>query len=196
MPTCSPRRRGQLEVVRVPVELNSLHKGALAHDITLPRLPVLCMQTVLKVTIPLQDRRSWSCRHLYWDSRAISNCKIIPRPGKTYSSMNREIRQGKIKVSGFETIAFLLGTNDIDGAGYCKFGIVGYKKRYCKPIIPKQLVDMDTVKRDFLNLMDTVRSFNSTATIVICGLLPRLGDWAWSKEFSFDMNNFLQVWCC
>ena len=79
---------------------------------------------------------------------------------------------------------------------YCKFGIVGYKKRYRKPIIPKQLVDMDTVKRDFLNLMDPVRSFNATTTIVICGLLPRLSDWAWSKEFSFDMNDFLQVWCC
>ena len=110
--------------------------------------------------------------------------------------MNREIRQGKIKIGGFDTIAFLLGTNDIDSAVYCKFGVVGYKKRYRKPIIPKQFVDMDTVKRDFLSLMDTVRSFNSTATIVICGLLPRLGDWAWSKEFSFDMNNFLQVWCC
>ena len=133
-------------------------------------------------------------RHL--DSRALNNCKIVPRPGKTYSSMNREIRQGKIKIGGFNTIAFLLGTNDIDSAVYCKFGVVGYKKRYRKPIIPKQFVDMDTVKRDFLSLMDTVRSFNSTATIVICGLLPRLGDWAWSKEFSFDMNNFLQVWCC
>ena len=130
------------------------------------------------------------------DSRAISNCKIIPRSGKTYSSMNRGIRQGKIKIGGFETIAFLLGTNDIYGAVYCKFGIVGYKKRYCKPIIPKQLVDMDTVKRDYLHLMVTVRSFNSTATIVICHLLPRLGDWARSKEFSFDMNIFLQVWCC
>ena len=54
---------------------------------------------------------------------------------------------------------------------------------------------MDTVKRNLLNLMDTVRSFNSTATIAICGLLPRLGDWACSKEFSLDMNNFLQVWC-
>ena len=104
--------------------------------------------------------------------------------------MNREIRQGKIKIGGFKTIAFMLGTNDIDGAVYCKFGIVGYKKRYCKPIIPKQLVDMDTVERDFLNLMDLVSSLNSTATIVICGLLPRLGDWAWSKEFSFDINVF------
>ena len=53
--------------------------------------------------------------------------------------MNCEIRQWKIKMGGFETIAFLLGTNDIDGAVYCRFGIVGYKKRYRKPIIPKQL---------------------------------------------------------
>ena len=93
-------------------------------------------------------------------------------------------------------LLFLLGTNDIDGVVYCKFHIVGYEKRCHMPIIPKQLVDMDTVKRDSLNLMDTVRSFNSIATIVICGLLHRLDDWAWSKEFSFDMNNFLLVWYC
>ena len=55
---------------------------------------------------------------------------------------------------------------------------------------------MDAVKRDSLNLMDTVRSFNSIATIVICGLLPKLGDWAWNKEFSFDLKDFLQIWCC
>ena len=104
--------------------------------------------------------------------------------------MNRGIRQGKIQIRGFETIAFLLGTNDIYGAVYCKVGVVGYKKRYRKPIIPKQLVDMDIVKRDYLNLMVTVRSFNSTATIVICDLLPRLEDCARSKRVQFWYEQF------
>ena len=63
-------------------------------------------------------------RHL--DRNAINNCKIIPRPGKTYRTMDEEIRRGKINIANFKVIAFLLGTNDIDGAVYCKYGIVGY----------------------------------------------------------------------
>ena len=91
--------------------------------------------------------------------------------------MDEEIRRGKINIANFKVIAFLLGTNDIDGAVYCKYGFVGYKRQYRKPILPKRFVDMDSVKNDFLRLMDTVRTLNSQATILILGLLPRLGDW-------------------
>ena len=133
-------------------------------------------------------------RHL--DRNAINNCKIIPRPGKTYRTMDEEIRRGKINIANFKVIAFLLGTNDIDGAVYCKYGIVGYNRQYRKPILPKRFVDMDSVKNDFLRLMDTVRTLNSQATILILGLLPRLGDWVWSKALCIELNDFLQVWCC
>ena len=133
-------------------------------------------------------------RHL--DRNAINNCKIIPRPGKTYRTMDEEIRRGKINIANFKVIAFLLGTNDIDGAVYCKYGIVGYKRQYRKPILPKRFVDMDSVKNDFLRLMDTVQTVNSHATILILGLLPRLGDWVWSKALCIELNDFLQVWCC
>ena len=55
---------------------------------------------------------------------------------------------------------------------------------------------MDSVKADFFRLMDTVRSLNPQATISIFGLLPKLGDWAWSKALCIETNDYLQVWCC
>ena len=130
------------------------------------------------------------------DKSAIKNCRIIPRPGKTFWTMNIEIKQGKIKVQGYKVIAFLLGTNDVDGVVSCKFGVVGHKRKYRNPIMPRRFTDMNSIINDFHSLMNTVKARNPQATIVICGSIPRLGDWAWSKPFSLELNDYLQQWCC
>ena len=87
----------------------------------------------LNMLLCLQDRENWFLsssllRHM--DSHAIKNCRIIPRPGKTFWTMNSEIQQGRIKVYVCKVIAFLLRTNDVDAVVSCKFGVVGHKVRY------------------------------------------------------------------
>ena len=121
------------------------------------------------------------------DKSAIKNCWIIPRPGKTFWTMNIEIKQGKIKVQDYKVIAFLLGTNDVDGVLSCKFGVVGQKRKYRNPIMPRRFTDMNSIIKDFHSLMNTVKARNPQATIVICGSIPRLGDWAWSRPFSLEL---------
>ena len=83
------------------------------------------------------------------DKSAIKNCWIIPRPGKTFWTMNIEIKQGKIKVQGYKVIAFLLGTNDVDRVVTCKFGVVGHKRKYRDPIMPRRFTDMNSIIKDF-----------------------------------------------
>ena len=62
--------------------------------------------------------------------------------------------------------------------------------------MPKRFTDMNSITKDFFTLMNTVKALNPQATIVICGSIPRLWDWAWSREFSLELNDFLQEWCC
>ena len=100
--------------------------------------------------------------------------------------MNIEIKQGKVKVQGYKVIAFLLGTNDVDGLVSCKFGVVGHKRKYRNPIMPRRFTDMNSIIKDFHSLMNTVKARNPQATIVICG----------SKPFSLELNDYLQQWCC
>ena len=74
--------------------------------------------------------------------------------------MNSEIQQGKIKVHGYRVIAYLLGTNDVDAVVSCMFGVVGHKLKYRRPIMPKRFTDMNSITKDFLTLMNTVKALN------------------------------------
>ena len=62
--------------------------------------------------------------------------------------------------------------------------------------MPKCFTDMNSITKDFFTLMNTVEALNPQASIVICGFIPRLGDWVWDTEFSLELNDFLQKWCC
>ena len=128
------------------------------------------------------------------DTNAIKNCSVIPRPGKTFRSMTLEIHSNKLSIEGVDILGILLGTNDLSDLVYCRFGLVGSKKLFKHPILPKSFVDMAKIQLDFLWLIDTIRQKNPGVTLVICGTLPRLGDWYWSREPSFALNAFLEKW--
>ena len=50
--------------------------------------------------------------------------------------------------------------------------------------------------QDFELLVDHIRDILPFVTIVVSSIIPRLGDWEWSKGWVIKMNDYMQVWCC
>ena len=84
----------------------------------------------------------------------------------------------------------------IDRAVYSTFGPVGYKRFMRNHHAPEHVVTLDSVKTDFINLIEQVRYQNPSACIVPLAVIPRLDDWSWSKSFYIELNDFIQRWCC
>ena len=129
-------------------------------------------------------------------SSDIKDCCIISRPGRTFASMTRDIRQGVVKVAQFSVVATVLGTNDVDNLVYSRFGPVGYKVRSRNHHAPAHPMTLSHKHDDFIHLMCTIKDFNPQASLVILAVIPRPGDWDWSKQFSYELNDYMQKWCC
>ena len=129
-------------------------------------------------------------------SRDIKDCDILARPGKTFRTLKFDIQAGRICLKDYSVIGLLVGTNDIDNMVYCRFGAVGYKVRRKNHHAPNRHVNIDSVKADFHDLINVVRSVNDKAVLVLVAVIPRLGDWQWSKEYAIQVNDMMQRWCC
>ena len=113
---------------------------------------------------------------------AIKDCRIIPRPGKNFETLRQELLNGQIKIVDYDVIGLLIGTNDISDWVVGEYGLVGYRQglKWCH--VPRKIVSWDSVWQNFLNLMITVQDLNPAACLVVSGIIPRLGDWQWSRE--------------
>ena len=126
----------------------------------------------------------------------IKGTKLVAMPGKKFASAYKDIKAGRITVAHKSAVAIMLGTNDIDNVVYSQFGPVGYKLQVKNHHAPPHPVTMQDVVRDFDTLVQCVRQLNPEGTIVIVAVVPRKGDWPWSKDLVIELNDHMQVWCC
>lgn len=127
---------------------------------------------------------------------AICNAHIISRPGGRCLTLLDEIKAAKLDITGYSVIGLLIGTNDIDNVVYSQFGPVGYKLSCKNHHAPDKPVTLSQVQQNFSLLLSHMLHKNPTAVVVVFAVIPRLGDWDWSKAFTFQFNQFLESQCC
>ena len=127
---------------------------------------------------------------------SIKNCVIIPRPGKNFYSMRVEIEKNFIDISKCKVIGLLIGTNDISDWVFCQHGRVGYRENLKWFPVPKVEVTWDRILKNIEAFIDAIRVKNPGAVLVISSIIPRLGDWEWSRDACIALSDSVQEWCC
>ena len=122
---------------------------------------------------------------------AIKNCRIIPRPDKTYSSMNAEIRLRKIN----QVIELEDHSRPVWDEWHCR---AVYRKLVTKTPLSSALPSKKVCKYGHCQSTFLEPDWHCKELQYCCdiGSSSQTRNCACSKDFSYMINEFLQMWCC